>query len=142
MISENSQIMPESTSNTNPEIEKYALELDFIKSSVASRKVVMFSTTYCRWCKVAAGYFKQFDMNINKIEINEPLKHNGQTFTEEQGRNMFGILSQATDNQATVPKVFVCGKYLGGCQEVQATFESGRLEKILDDCKKDERFAE
>merc|ERR1739848_548181 len=79
--------MPEIDSNQTPEISKYALELDFIKSSVASRKVVMFSTTYCRWCKVAAGYFKQFDMNVNKIEIDKKIVHDNKVFTEEQGRN-------------------------------------------------------
>jgi len=121
---------------TNP----YKLELDFIKKSVESSKVVMFSATYCRWCKVAAGYFKQFDINVNKIEIDKKIVHDNKVFTEEQGRNMFGILAQATDQQATVPKVFICGKYLGGCDAVQETFENGNLERILEQCKKDGRF--
>merc|ERR1711879_249331 len=116
--------------------KKYEKELDFIKSTVNSAKVVMFSATYCRWCKVAAGYFKQFDQVVRKVEIDKPIVHNGYTFDNNQSRNMFGILAQATDQQATVPKVFICGKYLGGCDAVQETFENGNLERILEQCKK------
>merc|ERR1712079_904013 len=91
--SENNNKPDRVTMPKNIETNPYKLELDFIKSSVESSKVVMFSATYCRWCKVAAGYFKQFDINVNKIEIDRKIVHDNKVFTEEQGRNMFGILA-------------------------------------------------
>merc|ERR1712189_148974 len=90
--------MPE---NVEDDVKRFEKELNFIRSTVNSGKVVMFSATYCRWCKVAAGYFKQFDQNVRTVQIDKPIVHDGHTLDETQ-RNMFGILAQATDQKATV----------------------------------------
>lgn len=50
------------------------------------------------------------------------------------------LLVKSTDGKRELPKIFVCGKFLGGVDEMRENLHNGKLEKLLDDCRKNEDF--
>ena len=69
-----------------------------------------------------------------KLELDESVKN--KEFTSANFREVMDYLSENTDRQRTIPKVFVCGEYIGGGTETKNMFNSGELKKRLDECGK------
>merc|ERR1712228_800813 len=103
---------------------------ELISNFVAQNKVMIFSATYCPYCRVAS---KQFD------KLNEPYKKlEMDTYFESKLKFAAAVreLSQITDGLSFVPKVFVCGRYIGGGSEAKQLFEAGKLKELVDNCEK------
>eukprot|EP00244_Chara_vulgaris_P007238 TRINITY_DN2719_c0_g1_i1.p1 TRINITY_DN2719_c0_g1~~TRINITY_DN2719_c0_g1_i1.p1 ORF type:complete len:137 (+),score=26.13 TRINITY_DN2719_c0_g1_i1:261-671(+) len=97
----------------------------FVKKTVASNPVVIFSKSYCPYCRRAKNVFKQLNTSPFVVELD--LRQDGGLIQEEIG-NMYGVW--------TVPQVFIGGKHLGGSDDTVAAYSSGKLQKMLDDLKK------
>ncbi|GFE53641.1 glutaredoxin [Babesia ovis] len=86
-------------------------------------KIVVFSRSTCPYCVKANGILMseapddltivQLDDNPNRPSIMEYFKE--------------------TTGAATVPRVFIGGKFYGDCSKTAAAHESGELRKILED---------
>ncbi|KAJ8028952.1 Glutaredoxin [Holothuria leucospilota] len=93
----------------------------FVDAQIKDNKVVVFSKTYCPYCRMAksalaaAGY-----EDYALLELDE----------RDDGDAMQTYLAQLTGGR-TVPRVFIGGKFVGGGSEVQALQQQGKLVPML-----------
>lgn len=96
----------------------------FVDEAITSKPVVIFSKSYCPYCKKAKSLLldtvKVPQDNINIIEIEDR-----PDMTEIQARlkDITGALS--------VPRVFIKGKSIGGCDDLFKIHGSGELANLL-----------
>ncbi|GAB2219089.1 hypothetical protein Droror1_Dr00006717 [Drosera rotundifolia] len=95
-------------------------EVDFIKNTISSHKIVIFSKSYCPYCKKAKSVFKELDVEPYVIELNE----------RDDGSNIQDALSGIVGRR-TVPQVFIDGKHIGGSDDTVEAYQSGKLAKLL-----------
>jgi len=107
---------------------------EYVQKMIDSAKVVIFSATYCPYCRVAQKQFDKLNQSTKKLELDESVKN--KEFTSANFREVMDCLTANTDQQRTIPKVFVCGRYVGGGTETKNMFKSGELQKRLDECEK------
>ncbi|VDK87741.1 unnamed protein product [Litomosoides sigmodontis] len=96
---------------------------EFVTSLTSSTPVVVFSKTYCPYCqnaKRALSTFQIRDDSYKIIELDE----------REDCDKIQDILLKITGARS-VPRVFVGGKCIGGCDDTLAAKKDGRLEKML-----------
>ncbi|KAL7452863.1 hypothetical protein ACHAWC_004579 [Mediolabrus comicus] len=94
--------------------------IEHIESLIDTQEVVIFSKSYCPYCKATKALFAE--MNIRPVVIELDELDNG-SFIQE-------ILSQMT-GQETVPNVFVKKQHVGGNDDTHELAESGQLHKLL-----------
>ena len=92
----------------------------FVKSTVASDKVVVFSKTTCPFCRKTKDLFDGLDVKYTAVELDEM----------ENGPAVQDALL-ASSGQRTVPNVFIGGVHLGGNDDTQAAAASGKLKEML-----------
>ncbi|XP_050373796.1 glutaredoxin-C4 [Argentina anserina] len=92
----------------------------FIKKTVSSNKIAIFSKSYCPYCRRAKAVFKELKQVPYVVELDERV----------DGRDIQDALSEIIGRR-TVPQVFVNGKYIGGSDDTVAAYESGELAKLL-----------
>ncbi|KAL9274659.1 Glutaredoxin-C4-like protein [Drosera capensis] len=95
-------------------------EVDFIKNAISSHKIVIFSKSYCPYCKKAKSVFKELDVEPYVIELNE----------RDDGSNIQDALSGIVGRR-TVPQVFIDGKHIGGSDDTVEAHQSGKLANLL-----------
>jgi glutaredoxin 3 len=82
--------------------------------------ILIFSKSYCPYCKKAKGILNQAGYRFKAIELDE----------EPNGREIQEILYQKTQ-QKTVPNIFLLGKHKGGSSDLETLKETGELDQIL-----------
>ncbi|XP_061991638.1 glutaredoxin-C4 [Rosa rugosa] len=97
-----------------------AESIDFIKKTISSNKIAIFSKSYCPYCRRAKAVFKELKQVPYVVELDE----------RADGRDIQDALSEVIGRR-TVPQVFVNGKYIGGSDDTVAAYESGELAKLL-----------
>ncbi|XP_021891411.1 glutaredoxin-C4 [Carica papaya] len=95
-------------------------ETKFVLKTIASHKIVIFSKSYCPYCRKAKSVFKELDQVPRVIELDQ----------REDGGNIQTALSEIVGRR-TVPQVFINGKHIGGSDDTVEAFESGELVKLL-----------
>ncbi|XP_023740533.1 glutaredoxin-C4 [Lactuca sativa] len=94
--------------------------VDFVKKTVSSHPIVIFSKSYCPYCKRAKGVFKELNKKPYVIELDE----------REDGGKIQNALGELVGRR-TVPQVFINGKHLGGSDDTIEAYESGELAELL-----------
>lgn len=80
-------------------------------------KVLIYSTSSCSFCKRAKDLLNRKKIEFTEIHVDEnPEKRN--EMIEKSGRR-------------TVPQIFINGRSIGGCDDLYALEEQGRLDKLL-----------
>lgn len=97
-----------------------------VDGKIASKKVFVFSKTYCPFCSMAKNVLCKYvgkDLDPADYEVWEI----------ENEANCGEIQAALKDitGASTVPRVFIKGKCIGGGSETQALDNSGELEKML-----------
>ncbi|KAL2340504.1 hypothetical protein Fmac_008444 [Flemingia macrophylla] len=92
----------------------------FVDETISSHKIVIFSKTYCPYCKRAKAVFKELNQVPYVVELDE----------REDGSKIQDIMTNIVGRR-TVPQVFINGKHLGGSDETVEAYESGQLAKLL-----------
>ncbi|ORZ22497.1 glutaredoxin-1 [Absidia repens] len=92
----------------------------YVDNLIANNKIVVFSKSYCPYCKSTKELFKQLGEDIVVIELDQI----------KQGADIQDYLLKKT-GQRTVPNVFVRQQHIGGNSEVQAANNNGSLKKLL-----------
>ncbi|CAL5375381.1 unnamed protein product [Camellia sinensis] len=95
-------------------------EAAFIKKTISSHSIVIFSKSYCPYCKKAKAVFKELNQTPHVIELDQ----------REDGWNIQDALSEIVGRR-TVPQVFINGKHIGGSDDTVEAYESGELAKLL-----------
>ncbi|KAA8535699.1 hypothetical protein F0562_030702 [Nyssa sinensis] len=92
----------------------------FVKKTISSHSIVIFSKSYCPYCKRAKTVFKELNQLPHVVELDE----------RDDGWNIQDALS-AVVGRRTVPQVFINGKHIGGSDDTLEAYESGELAKLL-----------
>ncbi|KAI0249526.1 thioredoxin-like protein [Lactifluus subvellereus] len=111
-----------SSSNPSPRQLKEMAVKDLVNQTIAENKVVIFSKSYCPYCKSAKDLFAtRFpDVNVKVLELD----------LRDDGPEIQGYLSQLT-NQRTVPNVFINKKHIGANDDLQALHKTDRVQSLL-----------
>ncbi|KAK6460943.1 thioredoxin-like protein [Scheffersomyces coipomensis] len=94
--------------------------IETLKSTIASEKVVVYSKSYCPYCKSTKSLLDGLGQKYKLIELD----------IEKDGLTYQNGLQQIT-GQRTVPNVFISGKHIGGNSDIQALNNSGELKGLL-----------
>ncbi|CAH1405647.1 unnamed protein product [Nezara viridula] len=92
----------------------------FVKEAINKDSVVIFSKTYCPYCKMAKEVFEKLQHAFTAIELDK----------RDDGDTIQDVLGEITGAR-TVPRVFVNGEFVGGGSDVKALYEAGKLERML-----------
>ena len=103
----------------------------YVRNLLQKNKVVIISSTTCPYCDLAQDQFQKIKQPTLKFEINQPEKYN---LSRNQSMSIFKDVVSKTNMQGTVPKVFICGKFVGGGDDVAALQKRGVLSKMVEDC--------
>lgn len=95
-------------------------EAAFVKKTISAHKIVIFSKSYCPYCRRAKSVFKELNQVPFVVELDE----------RDDGWNIQDALSEIVGRR-TVPQVFINGKHLGGSDDTVEAYESGNLAKLL-----------
>ncbi|XP_058224858.1 glutaredoxin-C4 [Rhododendron vialii] len=98
----------------------------FVKKTISSHSIVIFSKSYCPYCRKAKAVFKELNQAPYVVELDE----------RDDGWNIQDALSEIVGRR-TVPQVFINGKHIGGSDDTVEAFESGELAKLLGVAPKD-----
>ena len=94
---------------------------EFVKAEIASADVVVFSKTFCPFCRKTKKVFDAMEgVDVKYIELNEM----------DDGNEIQDALLELS-GQRTVPNVFVKGKHIGGNDDTQRAKREGTLEEML-----------
>jgi len=89
-----------------------------VESAIADNKVVIFSKSWCPYCKKAKGVLAGDSPKI--FELDEL----------EEGSEIQNYLLEKT-GQRTVPNIFIGQKHVGGSDDLGRLQASGQLTKLL-----------
>lgn len=79
--------------------------------------IVMYTTTYCGYCRRAKLLLEQKELVYQEISVdNDPSLR--QEMMEKSGRR-------------TVPQIFIDDNHIGGCDDLYALERSGELDKLI-----------
>ncbi|KMZ66560.1 Glutaredoxin-C4 [Zostera marina] len=92
----------------------------FIKNTITSHDIVIFSKSYCPYCQLAKNVFLDLDKKPYVVELDE----------RDDGSDIQYTLNELVGKQ-TVPQVFVKGKHVGGSDDTVEAYESGVLTELL-----------
>ena len=96
-----------------------------IKELILGGTVVLFTKSYCPYCKKVKELFRELGVVDAVItELDEDV----------DGPAIQAALIEVT-GQRSVPCVFVGGQHVGGNDDAQAAAKSGKLQKMLAACK-------
>ncbi|KAK9093537.1 hypothetical protein Syun_028448 [Stephania yunnanensis] len=98
----------------------------FVKKAISSHNIVIFSKSYCPYCKRAKAVFKELNQAPHVIELDE----------RDDGWEIQDTLSEIVGRR-TVPQVFIKGKHIGGSDDTVDAYESGKLSELLGVAKDD-----
>ncbi|ORY20708.1 thioredoxin-like protein [Naematelia encephala] len=105
------------STTTSPEMSASVKQL--VDSSIADNKVVVFSKTYCPYCRRAKQILTQETDNVKIFELDE----------EDNGSEIQAYLKQL-NGQGTVPHVYINKEFIGGCSDLQAIPTAKLKQKI------------
>ncbi|GLT28039.1 hypothetical protein SLA2020_029960 [Shorea laevis] len=103
-----------------PSVIASSPEVAFVKKTVSSHKIVIFSKSYCPYCKRAKSVFKELNQVPHVVELDQ----------REDGLSIQDAVSEIVGRR-TVPQVFINGKHLGGSDDTVEAYQSGALAKLL-----------
>lgn len=95
-----------------------------INDYIAKDKVVIFSKSFCPFCKRVKTLFESKNIEYKAYELD----------LMEEGSDIQAALKEKT-NQSTVPNVFINGNHLGGCDDTLKVAAEEKLTAMVNDDK-------
>ncbi|KAI6645695.1 hypothetical protein LOD99_12958 [Oopsacas minuta] len=92
-----------------------------VEKEIRANNVMVYSKTYCHFCDAAKDIFKKHKAKSVGIKELDVIR---------DGNEIQDALDDLT-NQRTVPNIFIGGKHIGGCSDLQKLDKSGELAKML-----------
>jgi cysteine synthase A len=91
----------------------------------AARPVVMFALEWCEFCWSLRRFFKRIGVPLHAVDLDAAALR-----TDGRGQRIRAALNART-GVATIPQVFVAGRFVGGCMDVLGCWADGRLQAWL-----------
>ncbi|MCE3045862.1 MULTISPECIES: glutaredoxin 3 [Legionella] len=79
--------------------------------------IIMYSTSYCPYCLRAKQLLDSKKVSYQEIRVDE-----------EPGKRDEMI---ARSGRRTVPQIFIDGQHIGGCDDLYALEDAGKLNELL-----------
>ncbi|KAF7303664.1 Glutaredoxin [Mycena indigotica] len=95
---------------------------DLVESAIADNKIMIFSKSYCPYCKRSKALFAKEFPNETPVIFELDLR--------EDGDEIQSYLRSKT-GQTTVPNVFINTQHVGGNDDTQAAFKTGKLTSLV-----------
>ena len=95
----------------------------FVDNLISTHKVVVFSKTYCPYCKNAKEAIESFKLVPNAYETIELEERKDCDAIQDYLKELTGARS--------VPRVFINGKFFGGGDDTVKAKENGKLQTLL-----------
>lgn len=110
---------------TAPAAKREAIE--YVNSVIDDPEtpVIIFALEWCEFCWSVRKMFDELGIPFKSIDLDSRAYQQG-----ELGADIRAALREMT-NAPTIPQIFVCGEYIGGCTETFDAFNDGRLKKLL-----------
>mmetsp|Transcript_26670 Transcript_26670/g.62448 ORF Transcript_26670/g.62448 Transcript_26670/m.62448 type:complete len:152 (-) Transcript_26670:497-952(-) len=99
---------------------RMSAEADYVKGEIASADVVVFSKTFCPFCRKTKNLLLDKGIDAKVIELDKV----------DNGDAIQDALLELS-GQRTVPNVFIKGNHLGGNDDTQTAAREGKLEEML-----------
>ena len=93
----------------------------FVQSAIKSGPVVLFTKGYCPHCKEAIALFDTMKVSYKNVDIE---KNPQMDAIQDYLKELTGARS--------VPRVFIGGKFIGGCDDTKALHSAGKLQSLVD----------
>ena len=93
-----------------------------VELAVSNNDVVIFAKSYCPYCKATKALFAEQFSGVQTKIFDLDLMDDGAAIQAH-------LLTKT--GQRTVPNVFVRGKHLGGNDDTQGAYKSGKLREML-----------
>ena len=84
------------------------------------KKILIYSSNICPYCIAAKKLFESLDLNFHEKIIDNFPEIKKEMIDKSNGRK-------------TVPQVFIGNTHIGGYDDLEVAFKSGKLEEILDE---------
>lgn len=88
---------------------------------INENKIMVFSKSYCPYCKMAKNVLKELNVNYEVIELDN----------DKDGSAIQQILGKKT-GATSVPRVFIRQKCIGGGTETKKLHEQGKLKELIE----------
>ncbi|MCB1650006.1 MAG: hypothetical protein H7A05_09960 [Pseudomonadales bacterium] len=100
---------------------------EFIDQQIADARnpVVLFSLSWCSFCRAAKQLLAQIDVRHQAFELDQGVFL--EPAVQQQVRSRLAEITGST----TLPQLFVGGESLGGYTDVAAALRNGRLAEVL-----------
>ena len=96
---------------------------DFVNREIEQNKIVIFSKSYCPYCTKAKELFSSLKVDGTVVYELDNM---------DNGADIQRALLDLT-GQRTVPNIFINKKHVGGNDDAQAAYRSGKLQQMIDD---------
>ncbi|RGB37388.1 glutaredoxin-1 [Rhizophagus diaphanus] len=93
---------------------------DRVEKLIQTNPVMMFSKSFCPYCKKAKATLKELNVEPGICELDE----------DSEGKAIQDYLKEKT-SQNTVPNIFIKGQHVGGCDDLLAAKDNGSLSKMI-----------
>ena len=103
-------------------MNRSAAAAQLIQDYNAKTPVVIYSKSYCPYCRATKDLFQKSMPNV-AVQVIE--------LDREQDGMMLQQTLLAQTGQRTVPNVFVHNQHIGGNDDVQQAYRNGTLQKLL-----------
>lgn len=104
-----------------PQVEVPAAVRERVLAEIANEKVMVYSKSYCPYCKATKSLLSSYGVTPTVVELDEATD---------------GVEAQAAllaiTQQRSVPNIFIGGKQIGGNDAIQDLAKHGRLQPLLD----------
>lgn len=87
-------------------------------SGIQMAKVVIYTKSYCPYCVKAKGLLKKKDVAFEEIDI-------------ENDQALAIKVMELSSGRKTVPQIFIDDSHIGGCDDLYALDEAGKLDAML-----------
>mmetsp|Transcript_21310 Transcript_21310/g.40490 ORF Transcript_21310/g.40490 Transcript_21310/m.40490 type:complete len:152 (-) Transcript_21310:128-583(-) len=94
--------------------------MEFAKAEIEGNKVVVFSKSFCPFCKKTKSLLTEKGVDFKLYELNEM----------DNGGEIQDALLEIS-GQKTVPNIFINGVHVGGNSDIQEANGNGELDKML-----------
>ncbi|XP_076887780.1 glutaredoxin-C3-like [Bidens hawaiensis] len=92
----------------------------FVQTVIYSNKIVIFSKSYCPFCRRAKGVFSELKEQPYVVELDH----------QDDGYKIQDVLLDLVGCR-TVPQIFVNGKHVGGADDLDVAVRNGVLQDLL-----------
>eukprot|EP01083_Nonionella_stella_P129251 392114_1 len=91
---------------------------------IASGAVVMIAKSWCGYCKKAFAILSKYTKDIVRKDIDKDFSEDEMAAIQAYYKTLTGASS--------VPRVFIGGKFIGGCDDTTGLDQAGKLKPLIE----------